>query len=409
MPTLAHRTKLQGRPDGIVYLVRAAGLRRLAYNWALAESKRHYAETGKSLTGYDLVKRFNEIKDARYPWCREFSKWIPQLAQMSCWDAFKRFFKLKKGFPRFKRKGRAPDSFQVGQEGCHVDPSGRAFRLAGSAHRYRITNPIRFPGRILRTTIRREPDGWWVSFLVEIDSSQWSYPHGCKTQAAVGLDLGILRFCTTWDGSGEEFYQAPVEQLDRLDKRTRQAQKVLARRRKGSGRYRQQAHRVANLQAKGRRVRTNWLHGLSASLVTRYRVICVENLNIQGMVQNHRLARSISSQAWGQFVDLLTYKAELAGGQVVTADRWFPSSKTCSACGAKRDLTLSDRQWACPCGARHDRDVNAAKNLYRLAAGGHPEALNARGELVRPDGKVACDRPSGRSSMKRESESFPVK
>jgi putative transposase len=171
MRTIAHKTKLRGRPDAIVYLVRACGLRRMAYNWALAESKRYYAETGKTLTGYDLVKRFNAIKDASYPWCREFSKWIPQLAQMDCWAALKRFFKTKRGFPRFKKKGKDQQRFQVGLGGVTFEPSGRCFHLAGSELRYHITRPIRFPGRILRTTITREADGWYCSFLVEVSDA----------------------------------------------------------------------------------------------------------------------------------------------------------------------------------------------------------------------------------------------
>jgi putative transposase len=410
--TLAHRTKLTCRPEAAVYLVRACGLRRLAYNWALAEQGRHYRETGKSLTGYDLVKRFNAIKGEKYPWCREFSKWIPQLAQMACWDALKRFFKTSRGYPRFKRKGKARDSFQVGQGGVTFEPSGRVFRLASSEYRFKITRPIRFPGRILRTTISREPDGWWCSFLVEVED-QWSYPHCCETQAAGGVDLGIQNFMTLAGPEGTEYHHLP-EELKRLDRRTRRAQRVLARRQKGSRRRARQANRVARLQQRARRVRLEAIHRLTSMLVRRFRHLGVEQLNIQGMVRNPRLAHAISQQGWGITLNQLGYKAPLAGATLVEAGQWYPSSKTCSSCGHVLDaLPLGTRHWACPaCGSLHCRDGNAAQNLrgvaLKFAAGSHPEALNARGGDVSLDSPVLRNPTVERSPMKRESRSSLV-
>ena len=218
-----------------------------------------------------------------------------------------------------------------------------------------------------------EPDGrYYVSFVVEVEAEHFE-----RTNRSVGIDLGIKDVIATSDGWKSGNPKHLRKPLDRLALE----QRCLSRKVKGSGKYHKQRRRVARVHSRIRDQRRDFLHQLTTRLVKRYDVIYCESLAVRNMVRNHSLALSISDAGWGTLVGMLEYKAELYGKTVVKVDRWFPSTKTCSACGhVVESLPLSVRSWTCPaCEASHDRDVNASVNI--LAVG---TAVAARGEGVGP-------------------------
>ena len=224
--------------------------------------------------------------------------------------------------------------------------------------------------------VSREPDGrWYVTFAIDQSAPQPLQ----ATQRAVGVDLGITDFAVTSDGERI----ANPRHLERKARNLARYQRRLARCQKGSANRAKATAKVARAHRKVRNTRRDFLHRASTRLVRGNDMIVIEDLAVANMVRNRHLARVISDCGWGEFRRQLGYKCERYGRRLVVIDRWYPSSKTCSACGhLLAELSLSTRMWQCPsCGARHDRDVNAAKNI--LAAG---QAVTACGADVRHSG-----------------------
>jgi putative transposase len=211
-------------------------------------------------------------------------------------------------------------------------------------------------------TVAREPCGrWYVTLHADVPDPA-SLP---TTGASVGIDLGVLHFAST--SAGKRI--ANPRHLERKARNLARYQRRLARCQKGSANRAKARTKVARAHRKVRAARADFLHRASAQLVRHYDTIVIEDLNVAGMVRNRHLARVISDCGWGEFRRQLDYKCQRYGRTLIVIDRWYPSSKTCSACGhLLAVLGLGTRRWTCPgCGARHDRDINAAKNI--LAAG----------------------------------------
>jgi putative transposase len=357
---LAHRTKLYPNNKQATYFRRACGIRRFAYNWALETSKSLYDQSIKT-SGYDLVKRFNAIKGVEYSWTSEVTKWAPQKAIQDAFDALKRWWKGVSKAPRFKKKGKSRDSFYVG--GRNFSLKGRHLRI-DKCGQLRLAQEIRFPGIIKFITISREADEWFVSASVDLDDS-YSYPHECETQDSVGVDLGVARLVTLSTGK----YLDNPRHLLKAEEKIQQLQRKLSRKQKGSNNYERAKTRLARVHGKVKWIRKDLLHKITSYLVAQYRVIGIEDLNVRGMVKNHKLAKHISDASFYEFRRQLEYKTLLAGSKVVVVSRWFPSSKTCFFCKHKfEDLKLSDRELKCPeCLKKINRDTNAAKNIEREA------------------------------------------
>lgn len=277
--------------------------------------------------------------------------------------AFTAFFAGRARYPRFKSR--------CGRQTAHYTRS--AFRMrSGVLSLAKMTTPLHFiwtwpdvdvtaldPAIVI---LCREPDGrWYVTFTVD-----QADPHPLpKAEHAVGLDLGVRDFAVTSD---EERIPSP-RHLDLKVRRLARYQRRFARTKKGSANRVKAAAKVARAHRKVRCARRDFLHKASTNLVRSADLIAIEDLAVKSMVRNHRLARAISDCGWYEFRRQLTYKCQRYGRRLVVIDRWYPSSKVCSACGHQlARLSLSTRHWMCPsCGTRHDRDINAAKNV--LAAG----------------------------------------
>jgi len=371
-------------------LMRHAGASRWAWNWALARRIEEYEATGKSSTAYDQSDQLCVLKKTtEYSWCYGVSKWVFQEAFANLDKAYKSFFRRAKlgqrpGFPRFKSRKRATPSFRV-RAIRHATNLAIQLPRVGFV-RLKQRGYIPTEGiKILSATCSLVADRWFVSVNCETNVSDPTPGIG----EPVGIDLGIKSMAVVSDGRAFENPRALTRMLPKLAK----LQRRLSRKQRGSKNREKARKRVAKLHYRIANVRKDAIHKATSSIVkakTKPSTIVLEDLNVSGMVKNHKLARAISDASMSEFRRQIEYKAKWNGVEVVIASRFFPSSKKCSACGRiNATLTLSDRQWVCECGEVHDRDLNAAKNLVRS---GRPKpatkVANACGENVRPsDGK----------------------
>ncbi len=366
-------------------LARTFGCVRVAWNWTLAARHARYQAEGKGISYAESDRALTELKkDPDLSFLNEVSSVPLQQALRHQQVAFTAFFAGRARYPRFKsRYARQSATY-----------TRSAFRMKdGQLWLAKMTAPLSFvwtwPGvdvtRIDPTsvTVARDPAArWFVTFHVDVaDPAPLSV-----TGESVGVDVGLKDFAVL--STGEKIPHP--RDWERHEKCLRRYQRRFARCRKGSANRQKVKRKVARAHARITDARRDFLHKASTDLMRRFDVIAVEDLNVSGMVRNRSLARAISCTGWAEFRAMLEYKAERYGRQIVAVDRWYPSSKTCSACGHLLvSLSLGTRHWTCPgCGARHDRDINAATNI--LAAG---LAVTACGGGVRRAGATRAQSP----------------
>lgn len=381
---LAHKIALDPNDVQETYFRKAVGTARFVYNWALAEWQRQYAawkadDTLLKPSDAALRRQLNALKREQFPWMLDVTKNAPQMAIIYLGQAFKNFFAGTAEYPTFKKKGRH-DSFTLTNDQFAI--KGRKVHIPKLGW-VRMHETVRFIGKVLEGTVSRTADRWFLSVTVEIPDP----PVVCRENQAVGgVDLGVSALATLSTGEkivGPKAYAAAQTKLRRLQQhfsRQMEAAKVRAGLKPGqsipkgmhipwSKNMVKTQRRIARLHAQIANIRDNALHQLTTMLVKRFDVIAIEDLNVAGMLKNHKLARAIADMGFGEFRRQLEYKAAQRGKTVVVANRWYPSSKTCSQCGHKvPKMPLSVRAWTCPqCQAQHDRDVNAAMNLRQVA------------------------------------------
>jgi putative transposase len=361
---LSHRIELDPTNAQATHLAQAAGVARFAYNWALGLwhdiYQLHKLDPDVAPTSEaELRRALNALKREHYPWMMKVTKCAPQMAIKNLGKAFDNFFAGRSGYPRFKTKGR-DDCFTLSNDQFRVDGS----RIHIPKLKWvRMREPLRFSGKIISATISRVADRWFVSITVDTPTNSHLRP--AENQGAVGVDLGVAALATLSTGEvivGPKPHKALLARLKRLSRR-------LSRKQKGSANRQKAKIKLAQLHARIAAIRLDALHQLTSDLTRRFHTIAIEDLNVRGMMKNRRLARAIADMSFFEFRRQLEYKAAMRGGQVWVADRFYPSSKTCSCCGHKLEkLELSVRAWACPsCSTHHDRDVNAAINLKNMA------------------------------------------
>ncbi len=359
----------------------AVGCARFAWNYALAEWQRQY-KAGEKPSSNSLDKQFNAAKRKQFPWMYESTKNAPQQAIKNLGTAFEDFFKKRSRYPRFKKKG-IRDSFRAANGTGTFAVDKRKVRLPKIGW-VKMREAVRFEGKLLSATVSRRAQRWYVSIQVEIEDA----PIVRKSHGTVGVDLGIKHLATLSTGEQIEGPRPLRAALGRL----RMLSKSVSRKKKGSANRAKAREKLARQHARVSDIRADALHKLTTNLVRRFDVIVIEDLNVRGMAKNRRLSRAILDMGFGEFRRQLGYKTEQGGAKVLVADRWFPSSKTCSACGyVMEKLPLSVRQWTCPkCGTVHDRDGNASQNLKNLAASSAVTAcrLGSSGPNVRAGTKL---------------------
>lgn len=383
---LAHKVRLAPTAGQKVYIARACGVARFAYNWALAEWRRQH-EAGEKPSEAALRRALNAVKHERFPWMREVTKNAPQQAIKNLGRSYANFFddlakyrasKLpwkRVRVPRFKKKG-VNDAFRAdnGQDAQHADAvqvDGKRVRLPVIGW-VKMREEVRFAGNIVAVTVSRRADVWYASFQIET----YFEPEMRADASRCGVDLGLHTLATLDDGT-KIFAPKP---LRRYLKKLARLHHALSRKQRGSKNRGKAKTKLARLHRRIADIRADALHKLTSSLVNAA-VIAIEDLNVAGMLANRRLARAIGDVGLFEFRRQLEYKAKLAGSSVIVADRWFASSKLCSTCSVKNDaLTLSERTWTCAsCSTSHDRDVNAAVNLARYPGSWAGSACGAEG------------------------------
>ena len=303
------------------------------------------------------------------------------------------------GFPKFKSRNTTmrfaySTNFTAPKAS---DPYGLKLPRIGRVHCMGNVYKRVAGARVIRISVSRRAGNWYASLTVERELTVTSVPK----RGAVGVDLGVKNLATLSDGTVIPNPRALGTRLKAL----RKAQQALSRKVKGSVRREKARERVARLHARVADVRADAIHKATAMISNAYSTVCVEDLNVAGMVKNHHLARSVSDAALGEFRRQLEYKTARSGAVLRVVDRWYPSSKTCSNCGVvKAKLPLSERTFNCDaCGLSMDRDLNAAINIQ--VAGSSPETLNARGEDVRRANGMLGNADLGEARTKRARQS----
>jgi putative transposase len=366
-------------------LINHAGAARWAWNWGLAVRRKTWQRRRQTLNAMDLHLLLNRLKrTTRYGWLYEVSKCAPQEALRDLDRAYANWWRSRKqgrrgGRPRFKKKGRCPERFRL-TGAIHVERDAVVLPRIGRVRTKEATGKFR-GGQILSATCRREADRWYVALTVNVVRLD----PAAVTGPVVGVDRGIRTFAVCSDGTTIDSPRA----LARGQRRLRRRGRAVTRKQPGSANRRRAVLALARYHRRIRNQRVDALHKATTALAKAKSVIVVEDLYVAGMVRNRRLARAIADQGWGEFHRQLTYKTAWYGSRLLVAPRFYPSSKTCSSCGLlKTTLPQDIRMFSCEgCGQMIDRDLNAARNLARLAeaqarlvAASSAETRNACGE-----------------------------
>lgn len=354
---IAYKYRLHPNKEQQEIFAKTFGCVRFIYNRMLSDKIDYYNKTKQKLNNTPAQYK------KEFEWLKEVDSLALANAQMNLQTAYNNFFRSpKNGFPKFKSKKKNRNSYTTNnQKGtvCFIDGKLRLPKVG--LVKIRQHRKIKESGVIKSAIISQTPSGkYYVSILVEQEDEKY-LP---KTNKNIGIDLGIKDFAITSDGQkiGNPKYLAKSE------KKIAKLQRQLFRKTKGSNNRNKARIKLARAWEKITNQRIDFLQKLSTELIRNYGVICLEDLNVGGMVKNHNLAKAISDCSWSEFVRMLQYKAEWYGRTISKIDRFYPSSQTCNCCGCVNPITkdLSVREWTCPeCGVTHDRDVNAAKNILK--------------------------------------------
>lgn len=332
---------------------------RFVWNKGLYLKRHYYRVKGTNLDPVHDLKKLLAVakRHPKYAWLKDYDSMALQESLRNLGSAFSRFFKKQAGFPHFKSRRGEQSSYH-----CTCVSVGEDFIKVPKMDPIKAVIHRPVEGKVKSITLKLDTCGdFFASILYDDGKSNAVKPKAVRASEVVGCDVGLKSFVT--DSNGRKI-EAP-KAYRRARKRLAKAQREPSRKQKGSANREKARRRLAKQYRRVARIRKDFLNKVSRKPVNESQALVVETLTIKNMLKNHHLAAAIADASWGEFVRLIEYKAEREGRYVVHVDTYFPSSKTCSQCGYKRDeLDLSVRSWTCPkCGAHLDRDVNAAVNL----------------------------------------------
>ena len=364
----AYNFRIYPTEEQEIFFAKTFGCVRKVYNLMLNDRKKAYEEVKN-----DPSKKMTFPTPAKYkkefPFLKEVDSLALANAQLNLDKAYKNFFRDKSvGFPRFKSKKNPVQSYTTNnQNGTVALIDSKFIKVPKLKSLIRIKLHRQPKGRIKSATISRHASGkYYISLLCKEEINELP-----KTNSAIGIDLGITDFAILSDGQKIDNNRFTSKMEKKLKREQRKLSKrALLAKNKGiplseAKNYQKQKREVARLHEKVMNQRTDFLNKLSTEIIKNHDIICIEDLNVKGMLRNHKLARSISDVSWSSFVAKLQYKADWYGREIIKVDTWFPSSQICSECGHKDGKkSLDIREWTCPiCHTHHDRDINASINI----------------------------------------------
>ncbi len=360
----AYRYRLYPTKVQAVLIEKHFGCCRFVWNYFLTLRKKTWEEQKKTITFYEIKKLLPSLKKEK-PWLKEVNSQSLQETLIELEKAYQRFFKKLGNFPAFKKKKHSqgfsiPQHFRIENNRVYLPKFKTGIKF--KKHR-------EFTGLPKRLHITRTPSGkYFLSVVWETEVNILP-----ESEYTVGVDLGIKDFVTITRVNEENAFieteKVPHPKvLQRYEKRMKRLQRQLSRKQKGSKNRQKARVKLAAVWEKAKNVKYDYLHKLSSRLINENQVICLEDLNIKGMMQKRKLSKHIWDSAWAEFIRQLRYKALWYGRKVITVSRYYPSSKRCNSCGwIFSDMNLSVRKWECPCcGAKHDRDINSSLNMIRV-------------------------------------------
>ena len=358
----AYKYRIYPNEEQINYLQKTFGCTRFIYNQMLADRIKSYEENKDldiKIVKYPTPAQYKK----EYEWLKEVDSLALANAQMNLDKAYKNFFRDKSvGFPKFKSKKDNHKSYTTNNQNGTIYIENNRIKIPKLKSMIKIKQHREFVGLIKSCTISQNPSGkYYIAMLVDTENIRLP-----KLDTKVGIDLGIKEFAITSDG---EMFSNP-KWLKKSEKRLRKLQKDLSRKQKGSNNRRKDRLKVAKLHEKISNQRKDYLHKISHYIISENQVIVIEDLKVSNMIKNHKLAKSIADVSWSEFRRQLEYKSEWYGRELIIAPSNYASSQLCSNCGNKSSQTkdLSCRTYICPvCGMIMDRDINASKNLLKLA------------------------------------------
>lgn len=355
----AYKYRLYPTKQQEEYFANCFGCTRFIYNQMLSDKIDHYKETK------EMLKTTPAQYKKEFPFLKEVDSLALSNAQQNLNKAYKNFFRDKSvGFPKFKSKHKSKASYTTNNQGGNIRIVDEKIKLPKIGF-VKFNQHREFEGVIKSCTISKNKSGkYFVSILVKSEDEEID-----ATKRKIGIDLGISDFAITTNDLGETKKYKNPKHLYKSEKKLKKAQRSLSRKQKG-GKNRNKARiQVAKKHEKIANQRKDFLHKLSKKITDENQVIVIETLSSKNLMKNHKLAKSIGDVSWFEFVRQLEYKAKQKGRTIIKADRFYPSSQICSACGhrdGKKPLHI--REWNCPnCGKHLDRDINASKNLLALA------------------------------------------
>ena len=364
----AYKFRLYPTEEQEIFFAKSFGCVRKVYNLMLDERTKAYQQYKSDTSKQTKLPTPAKYKKD-YPFLKEVDSLALANAQQHLDKAYKNFFRDKSiGFPRFKSKKNPVQSYTTNnQNGTVALIDNRFIKVPKLKSLIKIKLHRQPKGIIKSATISRHSSGkYYVSLLCKEEVNELP-----KMKSAIGIDLGITDFAILSDGQKIENNKF----TSKMEKKLKREQRKLSRRallakQKGinlfeAKNYQKQKIKVARLHEKVTNQRKDFLNKVSTEIIKNHDIICIENLNVKGMLRNHKLSKSISDVSWSSFVTKLQYKADWYGKEIIKIDKWFPSSQICSECGHKDGKkSLDIREWTCPiCHTQHDRDINASINI----------------------------------------------